>query len=51
MVKTIDEGGIILIARDLTDRVRRMEAEKEALSANVARDKDDEVNRFMRHEV
>ena len=51
VVKTISEGGIILIARDLTDRARRMEAEKEAVSANVARDKDDEVNRFMRHEV
>ena len=51
VVKTISEGGIILIARDLTDRARRMAAEKEAVSANVARDKDDEVNRFMRHEV
>ena len=38
-------NGRVIIARDITDRVRRLEAEKAALSATVARDKDEEANR------
>jgi len=41
----------VFVVRDVTDRVRRIAVEKHALSAAVARQKDEETNRFTRHEV
>ena len=43
--------GRVVIARDITDRLHRIEAEKAVLAAHVAREKDEEANRFTRHEV
>ena len=47
----LERSNRVIVIRDITDRVRRIEAEKEVLSAAVAREKDDEANRFTRHEV
>ena len=41
----------VFVVRDVTDRVKRIEIERQALSAAVARQKDEETNRFTRHEV
>lgn len=41
----------IVTVRDITDRVQRFEAEKALAVSLTARRKDDEANRFCRHEV
>ena len=48
--ETLSEG-LLVVVRDCTERVRRELAEKEVLSAAIARQRDEEANRFSRHEV
>jgi len=43
--------GCVIIVRDVTDRDRVFEIEREVLSASIERIKDEEANRFSRHEV
>ena len=50
-VTRIDETALFLVIRDVSERFRRFEAEKVALSEMTAREKDSEANRFTRHEV
>ena len=45
------QNGRVIIARDLTDRLRRLDAEKKLLSEAIEREKDEEASRFTRHEV
>jgi len=45
------EQGCVVVMRDITDRIKRQEAEREVLSQDVARQKDEEANSFTRHEV
>jgi hypothetical protein len=55
-----DSSAIVLVVRDVTDRVERHQAEKALISEiaekrllreTVSRQKDEEANRFTRHEV
>lgn len=48
---TRSDEGVVVIIRDVTDRLRRQEAEKAVLRAAIERQKDEEANRFTRHEV
>jgi len=48
---TPSEEGLVICIRNVTDRVRLAEAEKEVLAAAIERQKDEEANRFTRHEV
>lgn len=43
--------GSFVVERDISERLRRFDAEKVALSEMTARRKDSEANRFTRHEV
>jgi len=42
---------LILVLQDISTRKRRLEAENQVLSEKTARIKDEEANRFTRHEV
>ena len=44
-------GGRMVIVRDITDRVERHELATEAVRLSAARERDEEANRFTRHEV
>jgi len=46
-----DAEGCVIVLRDVTDRNRLFEMEREILSASIERYKDEEANRFTRHEV
>lgn len=50
-VTFINELTFVMIARDVTERMKRFEAEKKIVEEHIARKKDDEINRFIRHEV
>jgi len=50
-VSRLDENALILIVRDISERVRVFEAEKQILFETTSRQKDAEANRFTRHEV
>ena len=50
-VTRIEDTALFLVIRDVSERFRRFEAEKIALSEMTAREKDSEANRFTRHEV
>jgi len=43
--------GCVIILRDVTDRDRVLEMEREVMSSSIERLKDEEANRFSRHEV
>mmetsp|Transcript_21762 Transcript_21762/g.24958 ORF Transcript_21762/g.24958 Transcript_21762/m.24958 type:complete len:1029 (-) Transcript_21762:141-3227(-) len=50
-VTRLEENSLVVVLRDISERVRRFEAEKVAVSETTARVKDLEANRFTRHEV
>jgi len=50
-VSRLDDNALILIVRDISERCRVFEAEKQILHDTVSRQKDAEANRFTRHEV
>ena len=45
------KGQLVVVVRDVTDRIEREQAEKEAIYLAAARERDEEANRFTRHEV
>jgi signal transduction histidine kinase len=50
-IAQLDNGSRTIILRDISDRIRRFEAEKHVLQETTIRKKDAEANRFTRHEV
>jgi len=50
-VSRLDQNALIVIIRDISERVRVFEAEKQILFETTSRQKDAEANRFTRHEV
>lgn len=50
-VSRLDDNALIVIVRDISERVRVFEAEKRILFETTSRQKDAEANRFTRHEV
>ena len=50
-VSRIDDNALIVIIRNISERVRVFEAEKQMLFETTSRQKDAEANRFTRHEV
>ncbi|KAL3809400.1 hypothetical protein ACHAXA_004581 [Cyclostephanos tholiformis] len=50
-VSRMDENALIVIVRDISERVRAFEAEKQIVFETTSRQKDAEANRFTRHEV
>eukprot|EP00569_Conticribra_weissflogii_P004959 CAMPEP_0171332298 /NCGR_PEP_ID=MMETSP0878-20121228/3258_1 /TAXON_ID=67004 /ORGANISM="Thalassiosira weissflogii, Strain CCMP1336" /LENGTH=1223 /DNA_ID=CAMNT_0011832997 /DNA_START=130 /DNA_END=3801 /DNA_ORIENTATION=+ len=50
-VSRLDDDALIVIVRDISERVRVFEAEKQILFETTSRLKDAEANRFTRHEV
>jgi len=50
-VSRLDENAMIVIVRDISERVKVFEAEKKVLFETTSRLKDAEANRFTRHEV
>lgn len=51
VTESSDDLARVVCLRNVTDRIRAQEAEKQLLSTKVARERDDEANRFNRHEV
>ena len=47
----LEPNALVVVTRDISERYRRFEAEKRAVSELTARRKDAEANRFTRHEV
>lgn len=47
----VNDDSFVVIARNVTERVKRFEAEKKIVQEHTARKKDNEINRFIRHEV
>ncbi len=45
------DNSMLIVARDISERLRRFEAEKKVISETTARRKDAAANRFTRHEV
>lgn len=50
-VNRLDPNALIVIIRDISERVRVFETEKQILRETTSRQKDAEANRFTRHEV
>jgi signal transduction histidine kinase len=50
-VSRLDENSLIVIIRDISERVKIFETEKKILYEATSRQKDAEANRFTRHEV
>ena len=50
-VSRLDENSLIVIIRDISERVKVFNAEKELICETTCRKKDAEANRFTRHEV
>jgi hypothetical protein len=50
-VSRLDENSLIVIIRDISERVKIFETEKKILMEATSRQKDAEANRFTRHEV
>ena len=50
-VTRMEENALIIVVRDISERFRRFEAEKKAVSETTARLRDAAANRFTRHEV
>ena len=50
-VSRLDDNALIVIVRDISERVRVFEAEKQIIFETTSRQKDAEANRFTRHEV
>ena len=50
-VSRLDEDSLIIIIRDISERVKIFETEKKILYETTSREKDAEANRFTRHEV
>jgi hypothetical protein len=50
-VSRVDDHALIVIIRDISERVRAFEAEKQIVFDTTSRQKDAEANRFTRHEV
>ena len=50
-VSRLDENSLILIIRDISERVKVFETEKKVIFETTSRQKDAEANRFTRHEV
>ena len=50
-VSQLDENSLIVIIRDISERVKVFETEKKILFEATSRQKDAEANRFTRHEV
>ena len=42
---------MVIILRDVSDRIRRFEAEKQLAIQSTEREKDSQTNRFTKHEV
>jgi len=50
-ITRMEENAMLIVVRDISERVRRFEAEKKVISETTARLKDAAANRFTRHEV
>ena len=50
-VSQLDENSLIVIIRDISERIKVFETEKKILFEATSRQKDAEANRFTRHEV
>jgi hypothetical protein len=50
-IAKLDQDSSVIIFRDISDRLQRFETEKELVKEVTIRKKDEEANRFTRHEV
>jgi signal transduction histidine kinase len=50
-ISRLDENSLIVVIRDISERVKVFETEKKILYETTSRQKDAEANRFTRHEV
>jgi hypothetical protein len=50
-IAKLDQDSSVIIFRDISDRLQRFEAEKQLVEEVTIRKKDEEANRFTRHEV
>lgn len=50
-ITRMEENALVIVVRDISERCRRFEAEKKAVSETTARLRDAAANRFTRHEV
>jgi len=50
-ISRLEQNAIVIVVRNISERFRRFEAEKKAISETTARMKDADANRFTRHEV
>ena len=50
-VSRVESGAIVIVLRDISERVKRFEAEKKLAIESTQREKDSQTNRFTRHEV
>jgi len=50
-ITRMEENALVIVVRDISERCRRFEAEKKAISETTARLRDAAANRFTRHEV
>lgn len=50
-ITRLEANALVIVVRNISERFRRFEAEKKAVSETTARSKDAAANRFTRHEV
>jgi len=50
-IATVDDNNVVLVLRDISDRIQRFEAEKKLVKEITTRQKDAETNKFSRHEI
>jgi len=50
-ISRMEPNAMLIVVRDISERLRRFEAEKKVTSETTARQKDAAANRFTRHEV
>jgi hypothetical protein len=50
-VTRVEDNALMIVIRDISERQKRFEAEKQVVSESTARQKDAAANRFTRHEI
>lgn len=50
-VTRVEDNALMIVIRDISERQKRFEAEKQVASESTARQKDAAANRFTRHEI
>ena len=50
-ISIMEDNVMVIVVRDISERFRRFEVEKNVISETTARRKDAAANRFTRHEV